>query len=427
MNYEIAGVFQDIARDVREPGVIWQISAIVLAFALAWFVVRVARRQKIEAADRRVRVGFGGVKRVLFPLAVLMFLLLAREALRRFGHVSLVDLAAALAGALALIRLVVYALRQIFPHQMLARFERWIAAGIWIVFALHLLGVWPRIVGVLDSIGVGVGRQKVSVWTVAEGSFWIVVAVFAALWIGSLVQTRLLAAEGMHMNARLALARFAQAVLVLLAILVVLPAVGIDLTVLSVFGGAIGVGLGFGLQKIASSYVSGFIVLLDRSIRLGDLITADNFHGVVQRMTTRYTVVKSLDGREAIIPNETLITSTVINHSFSDKRVRLAVRLQVGYGSEVERAMRVLESAARGHSRVLVEPPPTAAIAEFADSGVGLELGFWVADPESGTLNVRSDISLEALKSLRREGIELPFPQREVRILGGSVGNAPSA
>lgn len=432
MDNEIAGLLRDIVRDVREPAVLWQIGAIAAALLGAWLVDHILRRQRIAATDRRVYVGIGGVKRVLFPLAALAFLLLARDGVRRYHHVSLIELAAALAGSLAVIRLVVYAVRQTFPESaVLARFERWFSAAIWSVFALHLIGVLPWVVDFLDSIAVGIGRQKISLWTVAEGGFWVAVAVFGALWLGSVLQARLLAIEGVHMNARIALARLAQALLVLVAILIALPALGIDLTVLSVFGGAIGVGLGFGLQKIASNYVSGFIVLLDRSVRLGDLITADNFHGVVRHMTTRHTVVRSLDVREAIIPNETLITSTVINHTYSDNRLGLSVQLQIGYDSDVERVLRLLEDAARACPRVLADPQPAATIREFADSGIGIDLGFWIVDPEHGTGNVRSDVGLAAFKALRREGIEIPFPQREVRVLGTAAteqsGRGPAA
>jgi small-conductance mechanosensitive channel len=188
----------------------------------------------------------------------------------------------------------------------------------------------------------------------------------------------------------------------------------------------VGVGLGFGLQKIASNYVSGFIVLLDRSIRLGDVITADNFYGVVKEMTTRYTVVKALDGREAIIPNETLITSTVLNHSYTDKRVRVPLQVQVGYGTEVELVLRLCEDIARAHPRVLHDPAPSAALAGFGDSGLNLEVGFWIRDPEEGTMNVRSDIALALLVAFRERGIEIPFPQRTVRILPGADGGAPA-
>jgi len=201
---------------------------------------------------------------------------------------------------------------------------------------------------------------------------------------------------------------------------VVLPLIGVDLTVLSVFGGALGVGLGLGLQKIASNYVSGFIILLDRSIRLGDMITADGHYGEVTRITTRYVVVRALTGVEAIIPNDMLVTTTVQNHSYSDRSVRLMVKVQVAYDTDMAEALKVLEGVARGHPRVLKDPEPTAQVLILADSGVDLELGFWIKDPERGSQNVRSDVSLALLAEFRARGIEIPVPQREVRMLQGN-------
>jgi len=174
------------------------------------------------------------------------------------------------------------------------------------------------------------------------------------------------------------------------------------------------------LQKIASNYVSGFIILLDRSIRLGDLITVDGQHGEVGRITTRYVVVRSLTGIEAIVPNDILVTTTVLNHSYSDRKVRLAVRVQVSYGTDVPAALALLREIALRQARVLREPEPGAHVSVLADSGVELELGFWIEDPERGSLNVRSDIQLAVLAEFRLRGIEIPVPQREVRVLQGA-------
>jgi len=212
--------------------------------------------------------------------------------------------------------------------------------------------------------------------------------------------------------------RTARAVLILVAVLMSLSLVGIDLTVLSVFGGALGVGLGLGLQKIASNYISGFIILLDRSIRLGDIISADGHNGEVTRITTRYVVVRLSTGVEAIIPNDTLVTTTVLNQSYTDKRVRLALRVQVGYRTDVSEAFKVLLDLASKHPRVLKNPEPTAQVLQLADSGVDLELGFWIEDPERGSQNVRSDLSVALLAAFKARGIEIPYPQREVRLVG---------
>jgi small-conductance mechanosensitive channel len=205
--------------------------------------------------------------------------------------------------------------------------------------------------------------------------------------------------------------------LILIAVLIGLPLVGIDLTTLSVFGGALGVGLGLGLQRIAANYVSGFIILLDRSIRIGNLIDVVNMRGVVTRITTRYTVLRGMTGVEMIVPNELLVSSVITNETFTDPKVRLATQVQVAYGSDLERAMAILVEAARAQPRVLTDPLPKAFVVAFADSGINLELGFWIADPEEGSLQTKSDIHLAIWRGFKAAGIEIPFPQREVRML----------
>ena len=191
------------------------------------------------------------------------------------------------------------------------------------------------------------------------------------------------------------------------------------MTALSVFSGAFAVGLGFGLQKIASNYVSGFIILLDRSIRLGNLVAVDTAtSGTVSQITTRYTVLKTLTGTEVIIPNEYLVSNIVRNLSFSDTRVRVAVTVQVAYQTDLDRAMQIMVEAARRQERVLSDPEPAVLLTDFAESGINLELGFWVSDPEAGTGGVRSDINMAIWKAFRENGIEIPYPQREIRVVG---------
>jgi len=253
----------------------------------------------------------------------------------------------------------------------------------------------------------------------------VFVTVLGALWLAGIAETRLMAADKLDSNLRVVLARVMKALLTLVAVLVSLSLVGIDITTLSVFGGALGVGLGFGLQKIASNYVSGFIILLDRSIRLGSVLSIDaNTSGVVTQITTRYTVLRGLAGTEYLIPNEQFVANVVQNQSFTDTRVFLKTAVQVGYTSDVERAMAILEEIARSQPRVLEDSPPRAYLTGFADSGINLEVGFWIADPESGTGALRSDINLAIWKRFKAEGIEIPFPQREVRILGNDTATA---
>jgi small-conductance mechanosensitive channel len=292
-----------------------------------------------------------------------------------------------------------------------------ITAVVWAAAALYLTGLLPEIQEFLEGITVTIGKQKFSLMTAFETAFWILATLLLALWAGSFVEARLMRAEALHSSMRVVLARIAKAVLLVVAILIVLPVMGIDLTVLSVFGGALGVGLGFGLQKIASNYLSGFIILLDRSIRLGDWITADNHYGEVRRITTRYTVVRSLSGVEAIIPNDTLITTTVLNNTYADKQLRLTVKVSVAYASEIGPVLELLAEIAGRHPRVLADPPPNALITALGDNGIELEAGFWIEDPEKGRQNICSEISVAILTEFHTRGIEIPFPQREVRMV----------
>jgi small-conductance mechanosensitive channel len=219
------------------------------------------------------------------------------------------------------------------------------------------------------------------------------------------------------------LSRLLKALLLLLAVLIGLSAVGIDVTVLSVFGGALGVGLGLGLQRIASNYVSGFILLLDRSLRLGDMITVDKYHGIVAEISTRYTVLRALDGTEAIIPNEVLVSSPVTNHTYTDRRSRVGIKLSVSYDTDLKKAMALLCEAAQSHPRALKDPAPAAAITGFGADGVEMEVGLWISDPEAGKGNIQSDVSEGILERFRAAGVGIPYPQREIRII--NVNPAP--
>jgi small-conductance mechanosensitive channel len=203
--------------------------------------------------------------------------------------------------------------------------------------------------------------------------------------------------------------------------LVALALSGIDLTVLSVFGGALGVGLGLGLQRIASNYVSGFILLLDRSLRLGDLIAVDRFYGSVSQINTRYTLLRGLDGTDTVIPNEMLISSPVVNHSLTDRRLRLAVRISIAYESDLDLAMKLGAEAAGRTARVLADPAPATLLVEFAADGILLEVAFWVTDPEQGRMNVQSDVAVAVYRQYCAVGINIPYPRRDIRLLGAAL------
>ena len=421
MNEPLSKVLIDLWADLRQPEILWQVGALVIALIVARQISHAIRLPRVESSGVW-KFGVGGLKRILFPLIALLLVLVARAVLRHWHHVNLLHLAVPLIGSLALIRILFYALRHVFPPGgMLAAFERSIALLVWGVVALHMAGVLSEVVEFLDDIRFGIGRQHISLWLVLQAVFWVLLTLLVALWAGSAIEARLMRAETLHSSLRAVFSRLSKGLLLLLAILVVLPILGIDLTVLSVFGGALGVGLGFGLQKIASNYISGFIILIERSIRLGDYITADNFYGEVKAITTRHVVLRGMDGREAIIPNETLMTSTVVSHTHTDKRIRLSLQVQISYDVDIDRTLNLLQRIATEHPRVLTNPAPSALIIKFADSGIDLELGFWIEDPEGGSQNVRSDLSRAILAAFRKEKIVIPYPRRDVHFLNDNA------
>jgi small-conductance mechanosensitive channel len=426
---EIRNLLVDLAADLQNASILWQLGALIAALLAAWLITRTARNRwsavKHGDPDQTLRIAVGGINRLIFPLSALALAALARWLLAPHQNVHLLDVGVALLFSFALVQLAVYLLRHSFaPSGMLRYWERTIAWVIWIGLALHITGLLAEVRLLLDGMRISLGKQEVSVLEILTGMLSVAVTVVLALWAGRLIEGRLQRARELDASLRAVFSKLARTVLVVLAVLIALPLVGIDLTVLSVFGGALGVGIGFGLQKIAANYVSGFIILLDRSISPGALITIDNRYGEVTRLTARYIVLRSLDGTEAIIPNETVVSSTVVNHSYSDNVVRVELPIQVSYQSNLELALELMQKAAWHHPRVVKKPEPVALVVAFADSGINLELYAWIADPENGRGNLRSELYLELWKVFKGHGIDIPFPQREVRILSGP---APAA
>lgn len=408
----------DLWADLSDPNFIWQVVALVVCVGIAALAARWWRNKRRGAAASRL---LSAGSRLAFPLTALILVGSAQLALRPFIHVNLLGLALPLLGTLALVRGTVYVLRYAFPSATwLAAWERILALVIWGCLALYITDLAPFVIDALEEIGIPVGRQRISLWMVLHGLATILVIMVLALWVAGLLEARLMGIAGLDTSVRIVALRVAKAVLTLMAILISLSLVGIDMTALSVFTGALGVGLGFGLQKIASNYVSGFIILLDRSIRIGNPIQVDaNTSGAVTQITTRYTVLRNGNGIEFIVPNETLVSNIVQNQSFSDPRVRVATTIGVAYDTDLEKAMEIMVAVAAAHRRVLPEPAPQVSLTQFADSSINLELGFWIADPEGGVGNVRSDINLALWREFKAKDIEIPFPQREVRVING--------
>ena len=276
----------------------------------------------------------------------------------------------------------------------------------------------------LDDVQWKIGTVRVTLRNVLEGTVTAGIVMVLALWVSAAVERKLLSGSGHDLSLRKIAASIVRALLLFVGLMFALSAVGIDLTALSVLGGAIGVGLGFGLQKIAANYISGFVILAERSLRIGDMVKVDNFEGRITDIRTRYTVIRSLGGREAIVPNETLITSRVENASLADPRVLVQTAVQVAYGTDVRALQPKLETAVAAVARVVADPPPTVQLASFSADGMDLHIQFWIRDSENGQGNVKSDVNLAVLDVLDREGVEIPFPQRVVHAVVSAEAKA---
>jgi small-conductance mechanosensitive channel len=411
--------FTALAQQFGSRDGLVQLAVIGAAVLLAWLFARVLRQRLPGSLEPGLRkIGAGSAHRLVFPLALLVLLWLAILTFGQLGgRTVLLRAALSLTLAFGAIRLTVYLLRHaLAPSALLKASERFIVGGIWIMFAFYVTGIGDVIASELGDIVLTLGSKKVSLLLILEALLTVIVTVLVAFSVAGLIEKRLMRAEALDVSSRVVIGKFVRALLLVLSVLIALPLVGVDLTLLSVFGGALGVGLGLGLQKIASNYISGFIILLDRSIRLGDLVTIDNRQGIVEAIRSRYTVIRALDGTEAIVPNDAIITNTVVNHSYTDPKVSMRTLLSVGYDSDLDHVRKVVESLARAHPRVLADPPPSLMVKALGDNGIELELVTWLKDASQGQGSLRSDLLMEIVRAFRAEGISIPYPQHEVRM-----------
>ena len=414
-------LWAEVATDLGSEAAYWQLAIVGASLLLAWALNKLLHRNLMQKAPETWKVGVGGLKRMLFPLTTLAFVYLGKLILQHWQHTSLLTLASTLLVAMALVRLAVYTLRYIFsPSAWLKTTENAISGVVWLLVALHLVGFLPEILRALDEISFSVGKVRFSLLLIVQSLVTVAVTVVIALWLSRLLENRVMRAERINMNLRVVVTKLLRVTLTLVGVLAALSAVGFDITLLSVFGGALGVGLGFGLQKIASNYVSGFIILLDESVHLGDVMTIDGHYGVVSQIRSRYLVLRKLDGTEVVIPNETLIGSAVINHSFTDRKARINLPIQISYESSLEDAMTLMRDVASQHPRVLKDPPPETQILGFGENGIDLQLVLWIPDPEEGSASLKSSLYLEIWHAFQKRGVAIPYPQRDVRIVSGA-------
>jgi small-conductance mechanosensitive channel len=413
----MAASAQDVGALVdalTKPSALIELASLAACLGLAWLAVRALR----GSAERPASIWFGDriVDGVLFPVLALALAVAARWLLAKTQPVAVLQLAVPILASLLVIRVAVRVLRVAFPQSQAVRVaERTISWLVWGALVLWVTGLAPLVLGEMDAIHWKLGGADVSLRSLLEGALSAVVVLVAALWVSAAIESRLLAGATDNLSLRKIAANAVRALLLLVGLLLALSAAGIPLGALSVLGGAVGVGIGFGLQKLAANYVSGFVILAERSLRIGDVVKVDGFEGRITDINTRFTLIRALNGRESIVPNEMLITQRVESSSLADPKVAINTTVQVAYGADLDTLLPRLARAVAEVPRVIADPAPGVMLENFAADGLELKVAFWIRDPENGQGNVRSDVNLALLRELNAAGVAIPFPQRVVR------------
>jgi small-conductance mechanosensitive channel len=401
---------------VRQPEILFQLGLAVVLFLPAWLL-----STRVEPAlEERVRgiSGMPGLLRVLaaflrrlewlFYVIFLSAAYLATSALGWPAENHPLYVVTLLSSAWLLISVVSRAIRS-------RLFSKFFAVIIWVFVAASVLGIADNIAMTLDEIGFTVGTVRLSVLRVLQGIFFVGVLLWVALAAGNFLDRRIQKVEELTPSLRVLLGKVLRITFVVLAAMIAMQSLNIDLTALTVLSGAVGVGIGFGLQKVVSNFISGIIILLDQSIKPGDTITLGETFGWIRELRARFVSVVTRDGREYLIPNEDFITTQVVNWSFSDKYVRLDVPFGVSYDSDPHEVTRLAIEAAAGVDRVdAANNKPVCWMTEFGDSSINFVLRFWIDDPQGGLTNIRGKVLLALWDTFKQHNVTIPFPHREV-------------
>jgi small-conductance mechanosensitive channel len=395
-----------------QPLLLKELALLGIALLLSWLISYQLSR---FATQTSVLFGRGVVDGVLFPMAALALAYVAQVVFLKHQTPMLFKLAIPVLLSLALIRLSARVLMAVFPVSPLAQLtERLISWLAWGVAVLWITDLLPLVAQELAQIKLSFGKVRLDLRTLLEGVLSCGLVLMLSLWLSATIEQRLLSQAVSDLSMRKVAANLLRAVLLLVGLLFALSAVGVDLTALSVLGGAFGVGLGLGLQKLAANYVSGFVVLVERSVRIGDYIKVDGLEGRVTDIKTRYTLLRDPSGRESIIPNEMLLTQRVDNLSLSDPQIAVNCTYPLGVDVDIEQVLSLLSLAALQSERVLRDPPPHAFLSKVESAGLEFTLVSWVSDPEAGYLKTRSQINTAVVQALRQAGIELPKAPQQV-------------
>jgi small-conductance mechanosensitive channel len=425
-----SNAIQSFIAAATEAEIIWQLALIGVVIIIGLVAASGARRWR---SQHLASVPLRGLRSRLIEISLieapfllcLIALLIARTVIAALGSpLMLLDVALQLVTALILVRLALYLLRlALGPRSWLRTWETRLTLLVWLGISFELVGWFGAIEQTLDEINLLPGAGHFTLWALLKGLVVITAFVLVTSVIARAIERRVMHIEALALSTRIGITKFTYFFLVGLGVLLGVNAAGVDLTALTVLTGAIGLGLGFGLQSIASNFVSGFVLLMDKSIKPGDVIsftgqpgTNTESFGWVQALRGRYVVVRDRDGVETLVPNQNLITSPVINWSYSDRKVRLKLPVRVSYHDDPEHALEILQRATEGHARILRDPAPVTRLMQFSDHGMDLELRFWIADPEAGVNNVRSDVNRLIWRLFREAEITIPVAQREVYV-----------
>ena len=387
----------------------------VACLAVTWLLVWGVRHATPQW-DLSVLLGRRLLDGVLFPSLLLGLVFITRAVWAKSHPLWIFDFLVPVCFSLAVIRLGVKVIQVTFKSaEWVKPIERSLSWLVWAAVVLWLTGLLPLVLEELDQIKWKIGASHLSVRTLIEGGLTAGLVMLLTLWVSSAIETKLLkSSSGSELSLRKAVSNAVTSLLLFVGLMLSLSAVGIDLTALSVLGGAVGVGIGFGLQKLAANYVSGFVILAERSMRIGDSVKVDGFEGRISDIKARYTVIRSLTGRESIVPNEMLINSRVENLSLADSRILQSTQVTVAYGTDVEGVMQLLMQACEAQKKVLKDPLPFVTLTHFGADGLEFGAHYWVDEQQAGLLTLKSEINIRILQLLQAKGIEIPYPQRVV-------------
>jgi small-conductance mechanosensitive channel len=431
---------RSVLLQLASPQMLAALIALIVAAAIALGVARALRARHSRSAE--LPLPAHGLDHTLEAAVVLAPIVAALAALLS-THVVLgalgiptgaLDVAVRIVGALALLRLGVFVLGLLLgPRSWVRNRGARITFVLWVIAAVAMLGWLDVIEAALNRVSLVPGKAQFSLWALLKGLVVVTAFVVVASLIARAIERHVMRLDQVAVSTRVGVSKFTYFVLVGLGMLLGVNAAGVDVTTLNVLTGAIGIGLGFGLQAVASNFVSGFVLLVDKSIKPGDVISftgptggsTANF-GWVQELRGRYVVVRDRDGVDTLVPNQTLINSSFINWSYSDQRVRIKLPVTVSYDDDPEISLKLLLEAAADHPRILHDPPPVSRLISFESYGMLLEIRFWIADPVNGVNNVRSDVNRAIWRIFRAHGVTIPVPQQEIRMLDRREPRVPT-